>query len=306
MNMALIVNPASANGNTGRRWKRLEDEIRAELNTPFSVAMTEEPGHATRLARKFLSRGMDLIVSAGGDGTHNEVLNGFFDGDRLVNPDAALAVISLGTGGDFIRTLGWKKNVAFAVRRIKERKILKMDVGVAEFLDFAGNPVRRRFLNVVDFGMGGAVVEKVNRTTKAFGGALSFLWGILSTLFSYKSPRLIYRLDNGQEQSGMLFNFIVGNGRYYGGGIKATPHAELDDGLLDAVVISEFGRLEAVYNLPRFRRGDHLDHPKITWARAREIEARCDGTVWIDMDGECVGTLPVRFTILPRCLNLVV
>lgn len=167
-------------------------------------------------------------------------------------------------------------------------------------MNLKGETENRYFLNMVDFGMGGEVVERVNRTTKAFGGAASFLWGILTALIHYKSPLVRYRADKGAERSLRLYNFIIGNGRFYGGGIMAAPHARLDDGLLDVVVIDSFGCLEAVRYLPSFRRGTHLDHPKITWFRARHIEAVSDNPVYIDMDGEYVGKLPATFEVLSK------
>ena len=304
MKTAVIVNPASANGRTGKRWPGLKRRMDAELKRPIEVALTEYQGHASQLARDFLTKGYDLIVSAGGDGTHNEVLNGFLLDDRPLNEKALLAPFSLGTGGDFIRTLGWPKDVGFLIEKLKNPVGMVMDVGKAQYTGLNGGTEERYFLNMVDFGMGGAVVERVNRTTKAFGGAASFLWGILTTLLRYKSPPMRYRVDQGAEKTFDLYNFIVGNGRYYGGGIKAAPQAKLDDGLLDVVVVETFGRWEAVRTLPSFRKGTHLDHPKVTWFRAGRIDAFCEHTVYIDMDGECVGTLPATFKILPGKVNV--
>lgn len=119
MKTAVIVNPASANGRTGKRWPELKRRLETAFQDHLEVALTERQGHATELTRGFLTRGYDLIVSAGGDGTHNEVLNGFLVNDRPLNENAALAPFSLGTGGDFIRTLGWRKDIEFLIEKLK-------------------------------------------------------------------------------------------------------------------------------------------------------------------------------------------
>lgn len=306
MKAALVVNPASGNGRTGRQWARLENQIRAGLDFAVECAMTERPGHAAELTRSFIQAGAEMIISAGGDGTHNEVLNGFFEGDGLMNPEAVLATITLGTGSDFIRTLGWEKSLIFALKKINQPQVKEVDVGLAEFEGLAGRKSRRFFMNVVDFGAGGAVVARVNRTTKALGGRISFLWGIIATLMTYQNKLITFSIDGGPERRAVLNDFIVGNGQYFGGGIRAAPLARLDDACLDVVLVGDFGLIEALLNLPRFRRGDHLDHPKVSHEQARVIEADSQERVMINLDGEYIGFLPARFELAGPRIKLVV
>jgi diacylglycerol kinase family enzyme len=93
----LIVNPRSANGTTGRNWTRIDQEIRRGLKTDLDVRFTERQGHATILASEAIKEGYEFVLAVGGDGTINEVMNGFFEKGKPVNPNAALGVMSIGT-----------------------------------------------------------------------------------------------------------------------------------------------------------------------------------------------------------------
>ncbi|MBM3288766.1 MAG: diacylglycerol kinase family lipid kinase, partial [Candidatus Hydrogenedentes bacterium] len=106
--IAVVVNPRSANGRTGKRWPEFESRLHAAIGD-FTTLTTTRPGHAGELARMAIEEGHDTIVSVGGDGTHCEVVNGFFDGARPVNPAAAMAVVPQGTGSDLARGLGMRR-----------------------------------------------------------------------------------------------------------------------------------------------------------------------------------------------------
>jgi len=300
----IIVNPSSANGATGRRWPSIRETIDATLRQPFDVVFTEAPLHATTLTRRYLQEGFEMIVALGGDGLINEVVNGFFEGGQNVFPQAILGILSVGSGGDFIKTLGWDRDLSRGAQRLNGAKTRPVDVGKASYQDLQGTRGTRYFLNIVDFGSGGAVVEKVNRTSKVLGGSLSFLWGILSTLPTYRNKEIRFSVDDGEEKPAILNNLILANGKYYGGGIKAAPDAAIDDGLFQVVAVGNVTFLEVLWNLPRFRKGTHITHPKVESYVGRSLRATSEEQVFIDMDGELVGTLPAAFEILPKAIML--
>lgn len=300
----VIVNPRSANGKTGRRWPTIEQTVHKEFGGRFDVVFTEGPLHATTVTRQHLDRGYNLIVAVGGDGLVNEVVNGFFEEGRNLYPEAALGLLPVGSASDFVKSLGWDRDLTGAVRRLNGTQTRRVDVGRATFRDFRGEEETRCFLNVADFGAGGAVVEKVNRTSKILGGALSFLWGILSTLPRYRNTEIHLTMDGGGEVSAMLNNVIVANGKYYGGCIKAAPDASIDDGCFQCVVVEDVTFSEVLWNLPRFLRGDHLTHPKVQSHHGKRLHATSTERVLIEVDGELVGTLPGTFDILPGALRI--
>ncbi len=299
-----IVNPRSANGATGRRWPRILEVLEREFRTGIDVVFTKGPLHATELTRFYLEKRCEMMVAVGGDGLTNEVLNGFFENDRNLFPDAVLGILSVGTGGDFIKTLGWEKDLTRGAQRLQGTETQLLDVGKATFRDLKGEKKTRYFLNIAEFGSGAAVVEKVNRTSKVLGGSISFLWGILSTLPRYKNQEVLFTIDEAVESAAVLNTFIVANGQYYGGGIRSAPDAAIDDGLFQVVTIGDLSFPEVVWNLPRFRRGTYLIHPKVDSYLGRRVAASAQESVFVEMDGELVGTLPAEFEILPRVLRL--
>jgi len=306
MNTCFIVNPVSAGGSTGKKWPEIEALLKKNYAFDFEVVFTESPLHATQLAREAIRRGVQRIVGIGGDGTLNEIVNGFFEKDTVLNPEAVLGILEIGTGADFVKTLGQQPTIEQAILHLNEARPQAIDVGKAEFLTLENETDERYFLNILDFGLGGAVVERVNRTTKRFGGKISFLIGILSTLLTFKNKLIRSRLDEGNWQSGMFNDIIVANGRYFGGGLFPAPDALLDDGLFDVVFLGDVGRMEAVMNLSKLRKGRHFENPKVSLRRARKIEAQSEEDVFIDMDGELVGKLPLKVLILPKKLRIVV
>ncbi|OGS59970.1 MAG: hypothetical protein A3K59_11035 [Euryarchaeota archaeon RBG_19FT_COMBO_69_17] len=303
--LVFVVNPASANGRTGRRWRSHERAFREALGRGFDVRMTARPGHATDLAREAVQGGATTVVAVGGDGTLNEVVNGFLDGTgRPWNPEARLAVFSTGTGADFVKTLRTSNDPRAVARWILAGREIRIDAGLCEFAD-AGVPRARYFVNVGEFGSGGAVVDRVNHTTKVLGGRMSFLLAILRTLPRYRNTRIAYEADGGPRREAVVNDVVVANGRFFGGGLQPAPHADLRDGLLDIVIIGDVDFRTVRRNLGKLREGTHLDLPYVTAFRARELRVHV-GDEMIDLDGEAVGRHPTRFEVLPSVLRLLV
>jgi YegS/Rv2252/BmrU family lipid kinase len=300
-----IVNSKSANGATGKNWPNINQEIKRGLKTDYDVRFTERHGHGTSLASEAIKDGYELVVAVGGDGTINEAVNGFFDKGKPLNPEAALAVMSVGTGSDFVKTLEFPTTPFEAAERIRSGKVWSVDLGKCSFVGLDGEQRSRLFINIAGFGFEGAVVDKVNRTTKAFGGPVSFLWAILTILPTYKNKLTKYQIDDRPEEQKVLL-FVVANGRYFAGGLKPAPDAQLDDGLFDIVSLGDLGFLETVSNLGKFRKGTHLGYPKVSSWRGRTVVASSEETQLVEMDGELVGRLPARFEILPKAMKLIV
>ena len=160
----------------------------------------------------------------------------------------------------------------------------------------------RYFLNVADFGSGGAVADRVNRTTKVLGAQAAFLWGVLATMVSYKNPTIAFSIDGDEERVAVLNDFIVANGSYFGSGLKPAPHAQMDDGLFDIGTLGDIGFMESVWNLSRLRRGTHLTHPKVKLRRGKTVLARSHEQVLVEADGELIGSLPGSFKVIPQAI----
>lgn len=301
----VIVNPVSANKSTAREWPQFEKVLLAagyELDT----AQTERPGHATELARKALEAGYKTVMSVGGDGTMNEVVNGFFREGRPLAEDARLVVFSRGTGCDFIRTLGIKKGIEDLLAVLGRNEARKVDVGRVVFVDASGEKITRYFMNVADIGIGAETANRVNKHSKWLKGFLSFMLGAVSTIILYRNKVFEVAIDDETVLKERLNSVIVANGRYFGGGMKVAPEAIMDDGLYDIIVLGDLSKLELIRSFPLIYDGRHLSHPKVKQYRGKKVRVKSGGKGLIEVDGEIPGIDDAEFEILPGALNILV
>lgn len=307
----VIVNPQSAGGRTKTRWPRLEAQIREAMGH-FHSLFTERAGHATELARSALRDGADLVVALGGDGTLSEVVNGFFHQDEAgahvpVRPGAAVGLLPAGTGGDFARTTETPRALPDSAHRIAGATSRPIDVGRLTYLDADGRTAVRHFINVASCGVAGLVDHYVNRSSKALGGKASFYLGTLRASIAYKNARVRVSLDDREPEEQRIYNLAVANGRFFGGGMKIAPGAELDDGMFDVVTIGDASATRVILEASsRIYAGTHLSLPYVSASRARKVHVESTGgeEVLLDVDGEQPGRLPATFEIVPAAIHL--
>jgi YegS/Rv2252/BmrU family lipid kinase len=299
----VLVNPNSSNGRTGRIWPEFSSCIQEHLGT-YEHAFTEHRGHGSILVREALAKGFDLIVSVGGDGTHNEVINGFFDGCELVNPDAAIAVATSGTGGDFRKTLGLAAGPHAALETLSGDTTTPIDVGRFTYKNTNGDSAMGYFLNVLSFGIGGLVDQKVNSTTKALGGKTSFFIATLRALSQFRRQTVELSLDGGPATTLQIHNIAVANGRYFGGGMMIAPDADMSDGQFEVVSFVDMSTPSFMSLASSIYKGTHLSHPRVLHSRASRIEALSEDLVLLDVDGEQPGSLPLVIENLPGKIRL--
>ncbi len=301
----VVVNPASAGGRTGRRWPELAAHLRRQVGE-LEVGFTEHSGQATELVRAALRRGVAQVVSVGGDGTLNEVVNGFFDGDGAIPTQATLSIVPTGTGGDTRRSLGLPADALEAITHVGQHP-QPTDVGRMTCVGANGAPVSRYFINIASFGIGGLVDKLVNEGSKALGGKASFLWSTLRAGARYRNQAVRLRLDGGEPMTRTVLNGVVANARYFGGGMHIAPMARMGDGQFEVVIVGDMGFLQLSRSLPRLYKGEHLslrdvEHVAATHIHAEPVDA--DEVVLIDLDGEQPGHLPATFELLPGALRL--
>jgi diacylglycerol kinase (ATP) len=304
----VVVNPHSQGGRLGKRWPELADTLARAF--PFDDVQTTGPGDATRIAREALKSGADRVVAIGGDGTINEVVNGFFENGEPIAPDASFALIPFGTGGDFRRTVEIPLELADAAAVIAANKRKQIDVGRLELTKRDGTRDLRMFANIASFGVSGVVDRLVNESGKKLG-RLSFAVATARATWSYKNQRVQLVFDgNVRDRVEATINTVaVANGKYFGGAMKVAPDAELDDGKFDVVAMGDFGFGDLLKSGRRLYKGTHLSMDKVSTRRARVVEAEPidpSAVVELDVDGEPLGLLPARFELMPAALWMVV
>ena len=299
-----VVNPHAGNGTTGKEWPRIS-KMAQELLGPFEARLTGGPGDATRITRDHLSKGADRVICVGGDGTLNEVVNGFVDEKNPLRKDAVLGFLPNGTGCDFIRSMPIPSGLEASLCTIREDHIRTIDLGYIRFLNHEGRTCTRYFHNIASFGLGGEVVDRVNRTSKSCGPFLTFIWGTLASLFAYGKKRVCLRLDDGEEQTGDVLNIAIANGRYHGGGMLVAPDAVTDDGLFHVTVIGAMSLPLVFWHLPKLYLGGIERIRQVSMRTAKRVIATSEQRVLLDIDGEQPGTLPAELSIVPCSLKMI-
>ena len=298
----VIVNPESNRGRTRKRWGEIRDGLRSFIRE-FKFEFTDKPFHATDLAREAIKDGTELVIGVGGDGTMNEIANGFYENRKIINPEATLGVVPSGTGCDLIKSLHIPAGLKDALKVITEAPSVRMDVGKVRYRSNAGGEEDRFFLNVADFGLGGEVVRRVTER-RLQRKASSYVRCLVTTMVQYKNKRVRIRVDGESLPEGDYLIGAVANGKIFGKGMKVAPDARLDDGLFDAVLVKGFKFFEFCRHGWKLMNGSHVTHPKVTVVRGRRIEAWPEEgeDVLLELDGDQLGRLPATFEIVPRDL----
>jgi diacylglycerol kinase (ATP) len=296
----MIVNPASGAGRTGRRWPGWEARLRAE-GGKFDVEFTQEPGHASQLAKQAALDGYQTVVAVGGDGTLNETLNGLIENDQAV-ADVQLGLLPVGTGSDFARSINVPRHPLQAALHLLRAQPKLVDVGRID-CKRGHEKVTRYFINVAGLGFDGEVADRVNRAGRKGAGTLPYLSTLLVSLGTYHNKQVTITLDD-RTFEGWMNSVVVCNARYFGGGMFIEPNARLDDGQLDVVILGDFNRLEVIANLPKIYRGTHLTHPKVSELRIRSMQVEAKERMFLQAEGELIGEAPVTFRVLPQILKV--
>jgi diacylglycerol kinase (ATP) len=291
-----LVNPASDNGRTGRRWAELAHRA-ALAGLEGETLFSERPGHLIELARSAVDGGARLVVAAGGDGTLNEVING------VAERDVDLATIPLGTGMDFGRAYGIPTGFDAAVRVARDGKPRTIDAGRVRYRTWGGEDAVRWFGNVGTVGMSGAVAQRANGMSKALGGRVTFFYALARVFLTWQNTEVTVTLD-GAERSGRMHDVIVANGPWHGGGMKLAPDAEPDDGLFDVVLIGDVAKVDFLTTAPKLYSGRHVDHPKVEVLRSAHATVDAPERLPIEVEGEQIGTTPAAFEIVPGALRV--
>jgi YegS/Rv2252/BmrU family lipid kinase len=298
----VIVNPRSGGGLSQRRWAALLGPLTDGLGS-VDVRFTEAKTDGRRIAHEEATAGRGLIVAMGGDGTISEVADGILD----AGGKSELGIIPRGTGGDFRRSLDLDDDIGRAARRIRETPARLIDAGRVSFVADNGSQAERHFVNVVSFGFSSDVARQANTSSKRLGGRVAFLSATLRSLVSYENVDVVLSVDDQPERRMSVLLAAIGNGRFFGGGMRICPEALLDDGLFDLVTVGNLGRVGVMANIHRIYSGHHLTMKEVQGTRGRRMKvapADREAKIPLEVDGETPGHLPASFELLPGALRV--
>ena len=325
--LILIVNPNSQGGTTGKNWNLTYEKIKKFLPTPHRIVFTKKANDGTNLTRKLLKKGYNNIAAIGGDGTINEVANGFFNINpknssaldpmkfrpepRLspVNAKAALWIIPSGSRNVLASSLGILHQGINSFRRISHMKKRKIDVIGVTIAD-SNNPASTRsriVLNAAEMGVGAEIISRSKRVRgKINNRFLSTVAGIISTLPTYESNECDIIMDGGRKITSNVTMAVVANGKFLGGGFNAASRAKITDGKLDVVIMKNSGSLKMLQKLVEMK-GDseYLDEENILYYQASQVMfLPKNRNMTVSLDGEPVGILPAVFKLYHNALTI--
>lgn len=289
-NIALILNPQAGKGKARRLLPVIEKKLRAQ-GLVFEVFETSGPGHATELARSLVQSGIDMVIAAGGDGTVREVAGG------IHGTTAILGVLPLGSGNDFIKSVGIPKDLDAACALLAGGKVRTIDLVRIGTTCLA---------NAVGVGFDALVVVEANRMRWLQGLAL-YVAAVLKATLNYTCPRTTIELDGIRLEKPILL-IACANGEYYGGGFHIAPGAKVDDGLLDVCVIDAVSRLRILHKLTYVIKGTHAQLPEVEFYRTRKVRLSSPDILYVQADGDLLPEADphqLEIEILPLALKVI-
>ena len=289
MHLKLIYNPAAGRGRARRHVRDVEELLRAR-GARVDCEPSTSPDDLVRIAAESSRAGYDRVVVAGGDGTLNLAVREF-DLEQ-----GTLALIPAGSGDDFAKVTGVPRDIRGAVANVLDGRVAEYDVAHANGL---------RYLGVAGLGFDSEVADYANRNAKFLRGSAVYLYAILRVLPKFTPRPVRIRTDDGTRDEQIMFA-AVGNTRQYGGGIRITPDALPDDGLLDLCIVHRTTRAQLLKTLPKAYSGAHVKSPFVEMGRGRAFSFESDQAMAVYADGEPLTRTPVSFGVCPQRLKFVV
>src|SRR5215204_4470385 len=291
------------------------------------IAFTEKSGDGTNLTRNFIKKGCKKIVAIGGDGTINEVANGFFEEDirihdsseynnkgndsfltqsifKPINSAAVMAVFPCGTRNVLVKSLDLPADFGECCQNFETYKLQKVDVisVKATNIENHSKTAMRIYLN------GAEVIDKAKKVRNVVNNRLiSTVTGLVATVPSYDSSLCEVSIDDGHETILTKMTMgIVANGKFLGGGFKAASEANVLDGLLDVVILKESSSLEMIENFLNIKDGNYTNEGDVFYRQAKKvsIKSKENRDITVTIDGEPIGILPATFEVLQNALTI--
>lgn len=264
---------------------RIESVLK-ERSLEYAIERAAKPMDAARIARTAAAQRPEGIIAVGGDGTLFEIVNG------MIGSDVPLLFVSCGTGNDFVRTLRLPKDPVEALKCQLDAHTGRIDVGrMNEYY----------FLNVAGTGFDVDVLHNAEKYKAKYTGLRTYLFGLFDAIRDFRPVTALVSFDDSPEEEVCFSILSIGNGRYFGGGMKAVPDAKLDDGLFDVVTVRPVSKPAIVLLIAFYIFGKHIALGLGRLRRCRKLSIRRPGMT-LNLDGELFSADCARFELNPGAL----
>lgn len=311
-----IVNVFAASNKAGSVWKKAAACLE-KAGVVYKAEFTGGKYNAAQLSRQAAERGYRKFIAVGGDGTIHDVLNGIAEyvvsESDISLSDFTLSVIPVGSGNDWVKSVGLSADIQHAVASIAAGVTGVQDVvkvSVLDDSDFSAAPLAVSYMsNVGGVGLDARVCEIVNRKKeRGMRGKRLYVSALLYCIRHRVPIRAKVVCDGRQIFCGRYLSMAFGVGKYSGGGMRQTPSAEMDDGLLDITVIPDIPIWRIAKEIYKLFTGKFLDIKEVIPVRCREVyifpESEADAEP-VEVDGEVVGRAPVKMEVLEQQINII-
>lgn len=315
--LMFVVNVFAASRKAGALWRHAV-ELLDSRRIPYHKRLTGQGVNALEITYDACVAGYRRFVAVGGDGTVHDVLNGIMQYvvesrrmNKAVCLDAfSLGVLPVGSGNDWIKSYGIPSDFPSAVGVIASGKTVRQDVVRVSVIDAAGNSIGDSYMaNVGGVGLDARVCERVNRNKeKGKRGKILYIGALLYNIIHRKPVMVRLECDGVTVYNGPFLSIAFGLGKYSGGGMRQTPSAVPDDGLLDVTLIPDLPILKIAKEAPKLFTGTFDRIPEIVSVKCRTVVVLPENGVRepVEVDGELVGTAPVRLDVIDEQINVFV
>ena len=310
MKIIFVVNPKAGKGRGIDKLKENISVVSEKSGIPAGFYLTKSIGDGEIFARVAAKEAQDKgeelrLISCGGDGTANEVLNGIMGFDN-----ASMGIIPIGTGNDFVRNFAEAGNFLDIEAQLRGEQ-QKVDVIRYEGM-MNGRYQTRYCLNMFNIGFDCNVVDLTAKLKQypLLKGSLAYLSAVAGILIKKKGANLSIKIDDEMVHEGPLLLTAIANGSYCGGGVKSSPKASLYDGYMDANIIYDVSRREFLQKFPAYSKGTHMelkDIDRIFYFRKckKVVITPLDEKMRLCTDGEIVDAEEIKMEIIPSAVNFV-
>lgn len=289
MRHIFIINPMSGNKQAVKYIPQIEDYFKSKP-TDYEILLTQYPGHATELAKKYVKEDNVCVYSLSGDGTANEVLNG-------LNEGVSLAILPLGTGNDFTRM--------FQIPEMPlEQLIIETIEGKECYVDY-GMSNSRKFLNCSTMGLDAdiGILAHELKVKYPMLGSFTYVLAIFPLLIKRKPLNFTVTMEYQTLKVKSLLTAVM-NGQFYGGGFTPTPMASIQDGYLDLCIIQDTNLLRILTLLPKYKAGKHIFEDIVSFYKVKQFNLLSEREISTQCDGEVYPEIEINFKIVEKGLRL--
>ena len=295
MKCLFIINPSAGTKTIQKKLDQIIGQmILKKLVSTIDVFYTEKKDDAYQYCLKLKDDDYDFVVSVGGDGTVNEIINGFIE-NHLQTP---LAILPGGTVNDFANHLHLPHDTDDFIQMIEDFQTMKVDIGKVN---------EHYFANVIAGGMFSDISFQVSKADKERFGPLAYYISGIRQLPAQLHTSLHLKItadDQTFEEDAKLF--IITNTSQVGGFKDITPHANVQDGQLDLLIIKNCSTTDLISLFKDYKLNNHEKSPFITYVQAKELTIACDKDIIYDVDGEKGTTFPIHVSVKKQSLCVII